>query len=61
MLFKPFQRTSVKPTGGEKSSGLGLAIASKIVEAHGGVIGVQSEIGVGSTFFVTLPLRFKEP
>ena len=59
-LFKPFQRTSVKPTGGEKSSGLGLAIASKIVEAHGGEIGMESKVGVGSTFFINLPLRFKE-
>jgi len=58
-LFHPFQRTSVKPTGGEKSSGLGLAIARRIVEAHGGRIGVESEVGVGSTFFVNLPLQAK--
>jgi two-component system sensor histidine kinase/response regulator len=56
-LFQPFQRTSVKPTGGEKSSGLGLAIARRVVEAHGGRIGVESEVGVGSTFFVNLPLH----
>jgi two-component system, OmpR family, sensor kinase len=58
-VFKPFQRTSVKPTGGEKSSGLGLAIASKIVAAHGGQIGVESTEGVGSTFFVSLPSRLR--
>lgn len=58
-LFQPFQRTSVKPTGGEKSSGLGLAIARRVVEAHGGRIGVESEVGVGSTFFVNLPLQAK--
>ncbi|MGO9056153.1 MAG: sensor histidine kinase [Candidatus Binataceae bacterium] len=60
-LFQPFQRTSVKPTGGEKSSGLGLSIARKMVEAHGGRIWFESEVGKGSTFFVSLPLHSKPP
>ncbi len=55
LLFGAFQRTSTKPTGGEQSSGLGLCICKKIVEAHGGRIGVESEIGKGSRFFFTLP------
>jgi signal transduction histidine kinase len=56
-LFQPFSRTSVRPTGGEQSSGLGLAIARKIVEAHRGRIWLESEVGKGSTFFVTLPTK----
>jgi signal transduction histidine kinase len=55
-LFKEFSRTSVKPTAGEKSIGLGLAITRRIVEAHGGMIWVDSEIGKGSTFTFSLPI-----
>ena len=55
-LFKEFSRTSVKPTAGERSIGLGLAITRRIVEAHGGIIWVDSEIGKGSTFTFSLPI-----
>ena len=54
-LFHRYQKTSVRPTGGEQSTGLGLAIARQIVEAHGGKVGVESEVGRGSTFHFTLP------
>jgi signal transduction histidine kinase len=57
-LFKPFQKTSVKATGGEKSTGLGLSIVRNIVQGHGGEVSVQSEIGVGSTFCFSLPIEF---
>jgi signal transduction histidine kinase len=54
-VFDMYQRTSVTSTGGEKSTGLGLAIASKIVHAHGGELDVKSEIGVGTIFSVSIP------
>ena len=54
-LFKPFHRTSVKSTGGEKSTGLGLVIVKRIVTGHGGRIWVESQSGQGSTFYVTIP------
>jgi PAS domain S-box-containing protein len=52
-IFDKFVQVPDAPTGG---AGLGLAIAKSIVEAHGGQIGVQSELGRGTTFTVTLPL-----
>jgi signal transduction histidine kinase len=54
-LFQDFGRTSVRPTGGEQSTGLGLAICRKIVEAHHGTIGVENLLPGGCEFKVTLP------
>jgi two-component system sensor histidine kinase/response regulator len=54
-LFKDFSQTSVKPTAGEKSTGLGLAICKRIMEAHGGSIGAESSPAGGSIFKITFP------
>jgi two-component system, sensor histidine kinase and response regulator len=55
-IFREFQKLRIEPTGGEKSTGLGLAIARRIVEAHHGRLQVESQVGCGSTFSFTLPL-----
>ncbi|MEX2531986.1 MAG: HAMP domain-containing sensor histidine kinase [Gemmatimonadota bacterium] len=60
-LFKPFGTTSVRATDGEGSTGLGLAIVRRIVEGHGGTVGVESEAGVGSTFTFSLPTGGRAP
>jgi two-component system sensor histidine kinase/response regulator len=56
LLFKDFSRLSAKPTGGEKSTGLGLAICRKIIEAHHGTVSVQNLATGGCEFRVALPL-----
>jgi two-component system, sensor histidine kinase and response regulator len=56
-LFKPFSRTSVKTTSGESSTGLGLVIVRKIVEAHKGRVWAKSQVKKGTTFYVSIPLQ----
>lgn len=54
-LFTPFERLGAE-TKGIEGTGLGLAHAKRLTEAMRGTIGVHSEVGVGSTFWVAFPL-----
>lgn len=54
-LFQPLSKGGLAGTAGEKGTGLGLVIAHKIIEAHKGSIQVESKVGEGSVFLVTLP------
>jgi len=56
-LFRKFQKLSATPTGGEKSTGLGLYITRSLVEMHDGQIWVESKPGKGATFNVELPVN----
>ncbi len=54
-LFVRYAKLSSQPTGGETSSGLGLAICKKVIEMHGGQIGARNNAERGATFWFELP------
>jgi signal transduction histidine kinase len=56
-IFDKFFQADNQAQAATKGTGLGLAIAREIVEAHGGDITVESEVGVGTTFVVSLPVQ----
>ena len=56
-LFNIYSRIATKPTGKEKSTGLGLFITKYLTEAIGGKIEVESEVGKGTKFNLFLPLN----
>lgn len=55
-LFQRFSRLSAQPTGGESSTGLGLSIVKRLVEAMGGSVGVQTGQVAGAVFYFDLPV-----
>jgi signal transduction histidine kinase len=54
-LFSVFQQADLGTATEQQGTGLGLALVKRIVEAQGGTVGLQSEPGMGSTFFAVLP------
>ncbi|HEU4878116.1 MAG TPA: HAMP domain-containing sensor histidine kinase, partial [Gemmatimonadaceae bacterium] len=56
-IFEKFFQANNQAYASAKGTGLGLAIAREIVEAHGGTIKVESTLGAGTTFSITLPVR----
>jgi signal transduction histidine kinase len=58
-VFERFYRADHSRTRATGGAGLGLAIARQLVEAHGGYIRVDSQIGEGSRFAFTLPIAFR--
>jgi signal transduction histidine kinase len=56
-IFEKFYQADTHTPTALRGAGLGLAIAKSIVTAHGGSIGVESTVGVGTVFTIRLPIR----
>lgn len=57
LLFNKFFRSRLAKEAGIRGTGLGLVLAKEIAELHGSTIAVHSELGVGTCFTVTMPIR----
>lgn len=60
-IFEPFQQVENSAARQFEGTGLGLPIAKKLIEKQGGRMWATSELGVGSTFHITLPVMMEEP
>jgi len=60
-LFEPFQQLDGSIRRRHSGSGLGLSISKRFVEMHGGKMWLESEVGVGTTFYFSLPLEVSLP
>lgn len=55
-IFEPFQQGTTGPWASRNGSGLGLSISKQFVELHDGQMGLESQLGIGSTFHFRLPI-----
>jgi signal transduction histidine kinase len=59
-IFEEFQQVDNSSTRQKGGTGLGLSISRRLIEVHGGQLGLESTLGVGSTFNIVLPVRVTE-
>lgn len=59
-LYQKFKKLTPRPTGGESSQGLGLSIVKTLANCLGGDVDCESQLEVGTTFTVTLPLQLNK-
>ncbi len=59
-IFRPFYQVNDENKDSKGGTGLGLSIVRNVVEAHGGTIAIDSELGKGTTFIATLPIHQAE-